>query len=623
MARLKRTLLLKVKARLYPLLALALILMAGFSPSASAKDYTLPKLDIEIEVEKDGSFSVAEERTFAFDGTFSWAEYSLPLSYKYEIKDFSIQEGGIEYVRSTSSAPGTYELDRDQDSFTAKWYFSAKDSEKTFIIKYKILGGVDVYSDFAQFYWKFVGTGWTKPVERFQAVLRLPDGANKEEIRAWAHGPLTGEVEIVDGATVSFKVNDLPASTFVEGRVLFPLSLVPEAKVDFDEPILNEALAEETEWAEDANILRERAIADLEKRRQLESMGLASSIIVSAVGILFYAILWFLFGKEYSPSFDGDYFRELPAEYPPAVMGYLVKFGHVDTRDMIATLMDLARRGFLTIKEEELTRKILFVIRTEYDYNLKRMVSDTHSLNGYESNLLSFLFDEVGNGESVSIEELKDFAKAEPLAFSRFFEEWKKDASLAAKAHGFLERHGSVIALNVFVSLMLIGFGAAIMATWQIASGFIAIFFGVLQIVLSVFLRRRSPAAASDFKKWEAFKRFLLHFSNLKEALPSSMVIWEHYLVYAVSLGVAEKTIEQLKIVMPEILKEQGLTYFGPSWFESSRGLEGLGSLESFGQSLSSMVATANSAMSSASGGGGGFSGGGGGGGGGSGGGAG
>lgn len=622
MAREMTPLALGARKRIVSVLLLALLLLIGLSPSALAKDYSFPGLKIQIDVAQDGSFTVIEERTFAFNGSFSWATYNLPLGYRYDIEDFSIQEGDFDFIRSGSGSPGTYELERYQESIFAKWYFSAKDEERTFTIKYKITGGIEAYSDLAQFYWKFVGTGWDKPVEEFEALVRLPKGARAEEIRAWAHGPLTGQVELIDGSTVRFSLKDLPAKTFVEGRIIFPLYLVSEVKSRFNEPIKETALAEEERWAKAANLAREEAILALEERKGLEKMGLASAIIASAVGLLFYIILWLMFGKEYPPSFNEDYYRELPAEYPPAIMGYLVKFGLVDEKDIVATLMDLARRGFFTIKEEAVTRKILFSTKTDYDYVLTRLAKESISLNSYESDLLKFLFDQVGDGQTVTIDQIQEFAQKKPMVSGRFLEGFKREVAKAAKAHAFLERRGSVIALNVFVSFMLIGFGFTIISIWQLSAGFITIALGILQIILSVFLKRRSPSAALDFKKWEAFKRFLLHFSNLKEALPASMVIWEHYLVYAVGLGVAEKTIEQLKVVMPDLLKEQGTVYSGPSWFESSRGLDGLSSLESFGQSLSNMVAIANSSMTSASGGGGGFSGGGGGGGGGSGGGA-
>ena len=51
---------------------------------------------------------------------------------------------------------------------------------------------------------------------------------------------------------------------------------------------------------------------------------------------------------------------------------------------------------------------------------------------------------------------------------------------------------------------------------------------------------------------WNAFKNFLKDFSRLDKAEIPSIILWEHYLVYAVSLGVAKEVIKQLPIVFTD-----------------------------------------------------------------------
>jgi uncharacterized membrane protein YgcG len=52
--------------------------------------------------------------------------------------------------------------------------------------------------------------------------------------------------------------------------------------------------------------------------------------------------------------------------------------------------------------------------------------------------------------------------------------------------------------------------------------------------------------------KWKAFRRFLTEFSNLGDAPALAVVIWEHYLVYATALGVAERVTKQVRALIPE-----------------------------------------------------------------------
>ena len=49
----------------------------------------------------------------------------------------------------------------------------------------------------------------------------------------------------------------------------------------------------------------------------------------------------------------------------------------------------------------------------------------------------------------------------------------------------------------------------------------------------------------------------------MRESSVPSLITWEHYLVYAISLGTARDTIEKLKLVIPpEQFNNKNLTYF-------------------------------------------------------------
>ena len=124
-----------------------------------------------------------------------------------------------------------------------------------------------------------------------------------------------------------------------------------------------------------------------------------------------------------------------------------------------------------------------------------------------------------------------------------------------------------------------------------------------------------------DYARWKAFKKFLEDFSQMQTHEIPSLIIWEHYLVYAVTLGVAKEVIKQLEIVFPNMT--DGDYRFGQGWMHYSAYSNFTTFNKSFdmiGSSIDKAVSSAQKAVSqssSGSGGGGGFSGGGGGGGGG------
>ena len=51
-------------------------------------------------------------------------------------------------------------------------------------------------------------------------------------------------------------------------------------------------------------------------------------------------------------------------------------------------------------------------------------------------------------------------------------------------------------------------------------------------------------------------------FTNLEEAIPTSVVLWNRLLVMATVLGVADKVVAQLKVHMPELLADPGFRVY-------------------------------------------------------------
>jgi uncharacterized membrane protein len=118
------------------------------------------------------------------------------------------------------------------------------------------------------------------------------------------------------------------------------------------------------------------------------------------------------------------------------------------------------------------------------------------------------------------------------------------------------------------------------------------------------------------------FSMFFNGFFPMDKYEIPSLIIWEHYLVYAVTLGVAREVIKQLELVFPNM--QDGDYHFGYGWYTYGR-IGGFNSMENsfkdISDSIDDSIKSAQAAVSkssSGSGGGGGFSSGGGGGGGGS-----
>ncbi|MDK1103311.1 MAG: DUF2207 domain-containing protein [Actinomycetota bacterium] len=133
---------------------------------------------------------------------------------------------------------------------------------------------------------------------------------------------------------------------------------------------------------------------------------------------------------------------------------------------------------------------------------------------------------------------------------------------------------------------------------------------GAIVLTVIVSFRRvrvkRTKKGALEAARWAAFKRYLADFSRLAEAPVISLELWDRYLVYAITFGVAEEVLEQARLHAPPELEGASSIY----WF-GNYGYSG-GHTENAFAGLESALSGAFSPPSSSSGGGG-FSGGGGG----------
>lgn len=603
---------------------LVLMLASSFAGRTFAKDFSFPEVNIDARVLPDGSMEVLERRSYGFSGEFHWASWWIPSPRRQTVKILSLAEPSKSYAEGQSESPGTYQVSRGQDRVDVKWFYSAKDEVRTFEIRYLVENAVTVYDDGAELYWKFIGDGWDKKADKVEVTVRLPDGTTRSATKAWAHGPLWGIVEILDDHTVRLSVDGLPPSTFVEARLVFDKSLVPHANAVKRGASVRSILEEEARWAEEANRKREAARALLARRHAGVRYGLVAAAAMALFTFAYMYSRWLVHDREYRPDFTGDYYRELPASYTPAELGVLWRYGYVGTLDLSATLLDLVRRGYLEVEEVRTGRSGILGTgkREEYDYIFRKTgstgkaLAQEEKLLKHEAAAVEMLFDFGAENGEASIKRLEKYAKKHPDQVRSRFEEWKKSVKEAAEKHRFFEKPSptaSAAGLAVGLGLVVIGLAAAPFTVGLSAvAGTVS---GGAVILQSYTMVRRSRKAANEFAMWKAFRRFLEHFSNLDDAPMLSLAIWEHYLVYAVTLGVADKVIEQLKTILPEA--EAGT---GPGSFTRFHGLysaSGLSAFTSLASSIESAMAIAASPSSSASGGGGGFSSGGGGGGGG------
>ena len=262
------------------------------------------------------------------------------------------------------------------------------------------------------------------------------------------------------------------------------------------------------------------------------------------------------YDKEHKSEFYNEYYRELPGDYPPAIMGYLYNFRQISDDDLTATLLDLIRRKYLILDSHGSTgvneKKPVFTIKLNKEKSQK-------DLKEYESYLIKWFIGDIGDGEKVTNKELDDYCDSYTNAekYQRSCNTWNRLIKIEAKKQNFFDENvhkaktscttigiviGVVVAISMFVIASLTGYNLAT----QFFVGIICYSAAFALYVSSI--DRRSVKGNEDYVRWKAFKKFLEDFSTFEDYPVPSIIIWEHYLVYATSFGIADKVMEQLKL---------------------------------------------------------------------------
>lgn len=603
-----------------------------FFPNSAQADpsLTMKQVVVDAQVLPDASMRVTEKITVDFSGQWKGFYIKIPQG-DTPIREITVTENGQAYTFNpgTEYGPvGTYLTKKEGNQILIDWSISAADEVRTFDVSYRVINAVKIHSDTAELYRKFISEANGNKIANVQVNLKMPPGAERynqgKEIRIWGHGPLNGEVEFSGSDSIVWSTKNLPSYTFLEGRVVMPAALFTSAPAAAytKRAALAAILAEEERWADEAN--QERLMA------KVEYLGGAGIVGGALAGVF---LLWRRFGRSHQAGFSGDYYRELPGSYSPAELSVLWNFNKMKPQDITATILDLARRKFLHLQEETVEERKLLGTKEVTTYRLRFLPAPEASalrkpeeavLSPHEQKLITFLQNDIGSGnESIYLSDIEKYAKKNGALFFQFWKEWTSAVQVQGAEYEFFDHNGKMPGLTVLTGLGLFIAGSALLAqNGAGAVGFALVIAGALFLFIPRLFKRRSISGQEDFVRWQAFKKFLLHFSEMQRHEIPSLIIWEHYLVFAVTLGVAKEVIKQLELVFPNM--EDGDYRFGSGWMAYGaysnlnslhNSFEGIGS--TFDRALQS-AQKAVSKQSSGSGGGGGFSGGGGGGGGGS-----
>ncbi len=333
-------------------------------------------------------------------------------------------------------------------------------------------------------------------------------------------------------------------------------------------------------------------------------------------------IYWFRRGRD--PKGHGVIVPEYdaPHKLSPIEVGTIIDFS-TDNKDITATIIDLAIRGYIRIIENKKDRKLL---GTSTKYSLKLLKTSKTGLTPYEITLMDGIFGSGGAGKEVGLDDLK--FKLDKVATGL-----RKDVKSAMLSQGYFQRHpvtARFILACVFIFALWLAALIATIAAFDDEMAIVGVITGtvfglVLAILFLVFARSRTVKGVEAkehimglklyIKTAEADRIKMLQSPDAKYAPKSkeparTVDLFEKLLPYAMVLGVEGEWAK----------KFEDIYRTPPDWYSGNwTTFSAIYLVSSLNQGVSGAVNTAFSAPSNAAGSGigGGFAGGGGGGGGG------
>ena len=569
-----------------------------------AANYRIEKLDIEANLQKDGSMVVSEAVTYDID-EINGVYFDIDAKGFGELEDLQVFEDDPNTSSFKEVDTSNYEVSVSDELYRIKLYSKNQNNIRTFKFVYKLPEAIKVYDDVAQFNRKMVGQEWQQGINYITAKVIIPVSASYDNsnILVFGHGPLTGEVD-KEGNTVIYRLNNYYPGDFLEAHILMEPEIFSEynkSKI-VHKDMKQKLLDMEAKLADEANAERDKAIRQQEMiNKVFEKPGLIFGVLSSIWGVLMFYIYGIYRRRNRVKNSVGKYLRELPDDSSPALVGSFMT-DSISGNEILATIVDLIRRKILRLETSE-------------EKSIITLVGNTEKLSAQERVIVDIYINDFGDGKSLDLKSFGFFQKV-PMSTARKFEKWKTIIQSEMNRKDLVFEGFKGMGKNLFYKSLcgiILGikfFGNILEKAMESKMFLIIIIMGVILFISLTKARypRKELAEAKD--KWQAFKNFLSDYSQLEEAKITSVHLWEQYFVYAVALGVSEKVVKAYKKALDMGVIDQGVNKFRTSpifntMFNSS--FSNLNGIVSRTNSRASFT-IASSRRSSSFGGGGGFS---------------
>jgi len=522
----------------------------------SAVDYRWQAFDVDLTLQPDGELQVVERQRLQVTEGYLYSGWrEIPWLYMDRIDGMEVWSDG--QALALSAEPGDNRYVAEEKPGWDSW-LTVRDGEVTvdraalprtlvewavpaigpgesaeFTLRYTVHGALRIVEEGQLGLWTAVFADRDVPVEQATARLHLPPGVDPAAVAASA---AEAKVSVESDGTILY-THDGPVSAGTSWDIQFtlPSGATTAGRPDWQQEM--EAVAQEAQ---------ERAT--FQARVKLAAVGLG--LLIFSGGTLLVAVIWFVWGRDKPVGLPADYLKQPPSDLPPGIVAYLVD-EEPSVKGILADVLHLATLGLISVDLRQ--RDPLVTLNWSQPVGeseaVKLAEDEELVLCQHERTLFNAIQSALAKREdhqaplSQVMKDVRGVLEAvyEQMAHqtSAFFSVQPSVAKQRWRWIGLaVLLSGSALMMFSFC-LLAPGYGLVILAPMAALAGV-----GLVLMIVSRWMPRRTTKGAEEAARWRAFRRYLENLKGYGD-LDSAQEILDEDFPYAVALGVEKVVLRQ------------------------------------------------------------------------------
>jgi uncharacterized membrane protein len=352
-------------------------LVLALAPAVQAE--VMDRFNADIAINEDASVDVSEKIDMDFQGEERHSiKRDIPIRYKRRGAPFSVVFK-LQSVKDAANNPVHYVVSEDGNDVDIK--IGDPDhlvtGKQTYVISYRMERAINFISDYPEFYWNATGDEWHFPIKKATVNVKLPKDVSPADVLLGGYEGPRGSTKPAHNSRwkdhVQFQADALQPGQGLTIAVRLPIGSI------FRPTQMDELLWWIRDWWP----------------------------AIAIPGLTFAGLygLWSATGRDEDGGKPVAVDWNPPKELTPAEVGTLVD-ERCDLHDVTSTMVDLAVRGHLKIKELK-ANAFLFMSNKDYEFTKTDPPTNDTPLTDHEVKFLCAMFSTQEAGTTCQMSQLK------------------------------------------------------------------------------------------------------------------------------------------------------------------------------------------------------------------------